>query len=509
MKLSRLQILSFFLLCSFFSPAKDLNLAISYTEFMNEENENYLEMYFSLDARSLEYAQNSEGLWYGGLEVTVTLAKDSNITAADKFRIKLPPTTDTNSLNSQLINQIRLPLNHNKQWLTVELQSLVDADKNTQLKQLITPKLGTRDMCASEIVVLESFRKSEQESGFTKSGYELVPMVTSGSYYFDDSRNELAFYLEVYNTLPALGDSGAYLTRYFLRDFDSQKDLNKFSSFSKKDASEVEPLLASFNIEALPSGNYELIVEVLNKEGQKMLEKSVFFYRQKAIEPLDEDELTDVNIASSFVEQLGNKDSLELFIDYLYPITPDKERQLQKNLMAERDLAMMKRYFYSFWQRLYPLDPASAWQDYKKAVKLVNEEYSSSLRPGYKTDRGRVYLKYGEPSMVEARQMDPSSPPYELWQYNQIRTKYAIPQVNRLFVFADIDRGTQIYEMIHSTAQGEKYSNRWREELGFKYGGRTMDQSGSNYSDQDSFGSRLNNNLILQGTGADQNRRTR
>jgi len=34
-----------------------------------------------------------------------------------------------------------------------------------------------------------------------------------------------------------------------------------------------------------------------------------------------------------------------------------------------------------------------------------------------KTDRGRVYLKYGPPNIISRKLYEPSSYPYEIWHY--------------------------------------------------------------------------------------------
>ena len=71
--------------------------------------------------------------------------------------------------------------------------------------------------------------------------------------------------------------------------------------------------------------------------------------------------------------------------------------QLDNN--AERE-----RFIEDFWDRRKP-DRDSTENEYREAyyerIAYVNEHFSSGI-PGYKTDRGRVYLKYGKPDDVES-----------------------------------------------------------------------------------------------------------
>lgn len=508
MKVSFYQLLSVLLLLSTSAWSKNLGLAVSFTEYMSAEDEAYLELHFALDARTLDFYKTADQQWTGGLEITASLHQDSNIVSADKFRIKLSPQADTSAFQQTLVQQTRLPLASGEHKLRLQIINLADPTDTLVLQQLFTPQLEPGNVAAAAILPLSDYTKADGQSSFSKSGYELVPLVTSGSYFFDDSQNKLSFYTEVYNTKNVLGDSAAYLLQYYLRDANSQSKLNDYASFKKKNTSEVEPLLASFNIEDLPSGNYELVVEALDQQGEELFSNQMFFYRQNTKAPLVAGEVSSEELNSSFVSQM-TYDSLDLFIRYLGPISSPQQERYQKNLLAQRDEQMMRSYLYSFWQNQNQQDPGAAWQEYKQQVQYVNNTYSSSLSAGYETDRGRVYLKYGPPSMSQKRVMEPGLPPYALWQYGQIDSPYAIPQVNKMFVFADVDPGTRIFELIHSTAIGEKFSNRWRQELAYKYRGGQINADQTGYSDQDDWGSRINDNLILQGTGADQNRRFR
>jgi len=507
MKLSLNQLLIAFLLSVNFLSAKDLGLSVSYTEFMNDENENYLELYFALDARTLHYQKTPSGLYTGGLEITATLMADSSITAADKFRIKLTPAEDTTAFQQILVQQSRLPLTGGKQWITLQLVELSRPDDTIELKQRFEPQLGGNEVMASTILPLQSFSPAETKGSFTKSGFELVPMVTNGSYYFTEDDTELAFYQEIYNTATALGDTGEYLLRYYLRNADTQDKLNEYASFSKKNSSEVEPLLASFDIKNLPTGNYDLVVEAIDKNGNTLLEESMFFYRKNAVQLDPLKTISSETVSSSFVSKIRSIDSLRLYLDYLTPVSNDRQQGYIKNLIAQDDTEMMRSYLYSFWSQIAPDNPEQAWEDYLAEVRFVNQNFDSQLSPGYKTDRGTVYLRYGAPSMKQKRTMEPQMPPYSLWQYNRIETPFALPQVNKMFVFADIHRGTDMFELIHSTAVGERSSRRWRQELAFRYRGGQINADETGYSDQDTWGSRLNDNLIFQGTGSDRNRR--
>jgi GWxTD domain-containing protein len=99
-------------------------------------------------------------------------------------------------------------------------------------------------------------------------------------------------------------------------------------------------------------------------------------------------------------------------------------------------------------ERAAPEDRQKAWDafwaargpDFKEEffarVRYANEHFSS-LGPGWKTDRGMVYIQYGPPDQIESYPHNVDTLPYEVWSYFSLR---------RRFVFVDYD-GFGRYEL--------------------------------------------------------------
>jgi hypothetical protein len=88
-----------------------------------------------------------------------------------------------------------------------------------------------------------------------------------------------------------------------------------------------------------------------------------------------------------------------------------------------------------------------------KRVEIANQRFTAMSRPGWKSDRGRVYLTYGEPSEIERFPNQTDSKPYEIWYYNEL-------EGGVVFVFADIT-GFSSYQLVHSTLRGELRDDDW------------------------------------------------
>jgi len=86
-----------------------------------------------------------------------------------------------------------------------------------------------------------------------------------------------------------------------------------------------------------------------------------------------------------------------------------------------------RAFLRQFWKRRDPTPdtPANeAMTSYYGRVATVNRmfrEGGAAEIPGWRTDRGRIYLKYGPPSAVLNRPRPPSANPYEVWRYEKGR----------------------------------------------------------------------------------------
>jgi hypothetical protein len=74
-------------------------------------------------------------------------------------------------------------------------------------------------------------------------------------------------------------------------------------------------------------------------------------------------------------------------------------------------------------------------------------------REGWKTDRGRVYILYGEPDEIERYPDSEGRKPFEVWRFQKIEGGVE-------FVFVDRWKNGN-YELITSTKRGELQDPNW------------------------------------------------
>jgi GWxTD domain-containing protein len=254
--------------------------------------------------------------------------------------------------------------------------------------------------------------------------------------------------------------------------------MNNFSGFKRAQASDVNPLLISFNLNDLASGNYILVVEARDKNNTLLAENSIFFQRSNPNAKFNTENLYNLASDNMFTFKYNDLDSLREYVYWLYPQASYIEKQFIFHQAKTAELDILQRFLYSFWVERDEMNPEHAWEEYSKLVAAVNKEFRAGRTRGYQTDRGRVYLQYGPPSVIVDRSFDTGSSgftnnadiksdyqegglvPYQIWRYDVMGTQRA-----RTFVFANAHIAVQSYDLIHSDAQGEIYNPQWQTEL--------------------------------------------
>ncbi len=98
--------------------------------------------------------------------------------------------------------------------------------------------------------------------------------------------------------------------------------------------------------------------------------------------------------------------------DVPYIIT-DQERKAFKALKTDEE---RDQFIEQFWLRRDP-DPDTPEneyrEEYQRRIQYANEKFPSGI-PGWKTDRGRIYIMFGKPDQIESH---PAGGPYERPSY--------------------------------------------------------------------------------------------
>jgi GWxTD domain-containing protein len=195
------------------------------------------------------------------------------------------------------------------------------------------------------------------------------------------------------------------------RDREPAAPLYEFSEWVNAEPGRT-PLAQTFRSSRFEVGEYELGVRLERADGSLVAERAVPF------------SVTWVGL----MDQLQDLDAAIAQLRYIA-----KDREL-RSMREAPTLQERYRLFQEFWARRDP-SPGSRrnerMEEYYYRVAYANRQYGRLTGDGWQTDRGEVFVRFGEPDRVENRAAD-GGRPHQIWHYSRI---------GRRFVFVDESGG--------------------------------------------------------------------
>ena len=445
-----------FILLLFFSAlqggAQNLKAYLSFASFSMPQGKSYVETYLSVNGNSVVYRKDADGKWYGKLNIQILFTKNDSIVNFNKYELKSPPRDDTSSLALNFLDVQRYSLDPGEYDMSIKIGDAYADSSDFKVMTKVNTYFPEDSVCFSDIELVSEYVPSEKEGILTKNGYTLLPYVFN---YYPENEKKLSFYAEIYHTNRFL--NGDYALYSYIRPYEVNKKLDEYFRVKRMKSSEITPVLKSFDISKLPSGNYLLVLEVRDKKNQLVAKKETFFQRFNPDVEFNLTSLMAYDPDNTFAGRIQSKDTLAQYIRYTFPISTDFEKNYAESLIKEGDVETMKKYFLNFWITRDQTAPEKAWTDYKRLVDYANKKFKSVSHAGYETDRGRVFLKYGQPDQVSQNYNEPAAYPYEIWHYYKLGD-----QRNKKFVFFSRDIVTNDFVLIHSDAVGELRNYQWQ-----------------------------------------------
>lgn len=456
------------LLVAFTSNAqtKRLKSYLSTTTYCVPGMTPYVENAIAFDCRTAVYKQFEPGKFKATVEV-VTVFRKGEESVFSKVAVDSPVVTDTTKLDGAFIDQQRFSLANGEYQMEICITDLNSGDVLPPTTVTVDVNYPDNTPAISDILLFDSYTKAVKPKDCTKSGFDFLPRVYP---FYGANENKLSFYAEIYNS-DKLYDEGKFLVNYYIETVESSNRMQNYIFNKRFDVKKVDVLLNTIDISELPSGNYYLVVEMHDRSNELICSKSWFFQRSNPNVSFEMDDLAGVNVANTFVGNITEIDTLRKYIRYLDPICSEMERDYSSNLVRTDDMKTMQQFLFNFWSKRFPMNPKQGFDDYLAAVKRVNMSFGTTAFPGYRSDRGYVFLKYGQPDKIMEVPDEPAALPYEIWHYYEVANQH-----NKKFVFVAPDRSSNDYQLIHSNMVGEINNPRWQMEIYGNVYGQGYDQ---------------------------------
>lgn len=411
----------------------------------------YLEVISSFDPESMRPAAQGDVMTYSA-ELTLILSQNGSVFDFRKVTVVHHGTADE---TEPFLSLERMSAPNGTYEFELKVKDLnVPLDKGESYRQQVVVNHLSEGVFISDVQFISAYSPTEEQNAFSKSGYDLIPFVSS---YFPSDLNQLVYYAEIYQSVNYFGAEQPFVTSVCITDA-LNREVAECKRVKKEKAALVVPLLQIIDIRNLPTGEYKLRIEVRDRQNEVVTWKERRFTRN-LVAPVEPDPLlvTDDVLNQSFAAQYTNRDSLYQLIQAHHPVARNVERNTIEYHLANADLRTLQSFFYSFWLRRNAQNPELAWREYEIALAKVEETFATRIRKGWQTDRGRVYLRYGAPNTRIVRYHDPDYWPFEIWHYYETNTGLR----NRRLLFYNTTLNYDL-ELLHSDIPDEIQNPDWR-----------------------------------------------
>jgi len=446
-----------------------VQIDLDHAAFALEDENSLVEFYMSFEAATLVYEGTDQG-FLAELPVGMAIVRSTQAGMDDSpeepvWQDELNLSflmADTTGLSEgqHFVHQVRAAIPPGE----YELQVTVPEDEANgrvgveMRRDVLIPDFSEDGLVrVSDVTLASSIQQSqERESLFWKNGLMIRP---NANQLFGSGLNTLFYYAEVYNLDSQESASGQYTVFTYISDANLPQPMSQYQRRSSRALRSPDVLVGTFNIRELPSGSYFLRIAILNENNESISEQSrKFFVYNPEVERASQVVSLEESFETSQYARMSEEE-LERMTEHVDVIATDAER---RRLRAIRDLDERRRFFMQFWnvRDPNPNTPVNEYQDeFYSLIQYATDRYTNSFSEGWKTDRGRVLVRFGAPTAIDPHLFDRGFEPYEIWEYNNIPG-----EGQAQFVFADLD-GFGSFELIHSTVTGEVKSTNWLNEI--------------------------------------------
>ncbi len=449
--MKKLPLLLFLILWSFQPKVQAQNKIKAYLDtkqFYAPEIGPYLEIYIEFAGYTAKFVPCEGGTKATVIVDCVIADSSGKISFKDFYALDSPIATD--STQNNFIEIIRVPLPQGAYTLAVQIED-ANRDKSSISVTIPFEISDHRDQLRfSSIELVDLAFDSQEQSRFTKSNYYIIPLLNN---YFNKEMNNLPYYTEVY---------GAKSTIQIERKVVNAETGQNYPAlgYTKTYPYQGEPVLAllqEIDISDLSTGTYQLQLQAKDLQTGQICNQSFDFERFNDIEVAFD--IASMVLDPAFQESI-HPDSVAYYLESLIPIAKPGEIRTLINILKINDSTQMRQHLQAFWYQTSGAKAYEQWIKYRSQVQSVEKHYANNYMEGFETDRGRVYLKYGQPNGVVVKESSPSEYPYEIWTYDKIGI-YS----NRRFVFYNPDLVSNNHRLLHSDMVGELRNPAWQQIL--------------------------------------------
>jgi GWxTD domain-containing protein len=445
------------LVCLFFppmqaqsnAPSKRFVLNADYSRFWQDDSTAYLEISTAIYPNLTTLTRDTSG-YRGKVELSISIQNRPTGALVSNGRFTIPihfADSMTLAKTTTLVNETTYSLRCGSYTVSVLSQDSFDPSRRDSssfpvdvVKRPDAPVLSDIELCSA---ISES---SDQKDPFYKNSYRTIP---NPSCVFGSTTQPVAFtYMELYNLSP----DTIYAIK--VRVTDAKGDVKKQRMHLRRSPKPNVVDVAALNVTSISSGKYNYEVVLSDTAGREIArsQRPIFLYNPNV------ESTAAASLSARGAEFAGmSAEELEKEFQTAQYIAPPEDIEAFEKLTT---VEARREFLAKFWTKIENSESGRSNLTrtvYLQRVQIANERFKGFPREGWRTDRGRVYILYGEPDETERHPSSQDSKPYEIWSYHQIEGGVQ-------FVFIDLT-GLNEYILVHSTKRGEVQDATWQQFL--------------------------------------------
>lgn len=395
------------------------------------------EIYVLLDASQLKFRRKRKR-YEAEMELSVSLTDSAGVVVNEetwKRKVWVENADDVEGSGLPFRDMIGFDLKPGTYRMTLSIRDLKEKKRAVAEGDLRVRDFEEQILKSSDLLFASGLSRTDSEGRFSRYGWQVTPNVTR-TY---PAGGDIEVYFEIYHlSAPVEGADNTFLLGYSVLDT-AGAVVAKFADqrLMKPGTSAVKTEI--FSTGELPPGRYFFQVEALDRSNRAVhrSRRMISLARQREVVELSQEERDNIRYYRE--------------IRYIAKGSQWKEYRKLKNRMDQ--MAFLK----VFWKEL---DPTPATDENERLIQHIhrmrfaeNNYAAGRGKRGSDTDKGRIYIKFGEPSDIQYNLAASNEKPFEVWTYEDQR--------GVRFIFVD-RRGAGVFELVHSTHPAETYNPNWR-----------------------------------------------
>lgn len=353
-----------------------------------------IRIYLQLTNDDLSFIKSDSG-YYAQIEVKFSLSGDSGKVLARKSfkrRIIVATLAEAHSHSHRQTFYQDFPLDSGRYEAKISVRDQRTRKRVVRTLHFAIPSFHDVPLRLSNILFFTRFKRN--------SVGKIVRFTPNLSNNFE---SPVRFFYMYFQTV-VLKQGEDLFINYRIKD--SKGNVSQENSYVVKNSDRFKEHFIRLNRRQFDQNRY--IVELSARAGDQILKSKqifTFYWTESPKSP------RDLDFALQEMEYIAPNDSLNFY---------------RKASFREK-----KKFFDRFWAKLDPKPETrqnEMLDEYFRRVNFANQNFSSLGQTGWRTDMGRIFIKFGPPEDVERHPFEMGSRPYEIWRY------YGL---NKVFLFID------------------------------------------------------------------------